>query len=191
MGKDKIREGKSWEEIRLERITPEEAGVPYCAVEGFLKQIREQNVHLHTFMMLKGDRVFAEGSFSPCGMEDVHMLFSLSKSFTAAAVGFAVQEGRLCVEDRVLSFFEEDSSLMEVVDEKTKLMTVRHLLTMNTGHVDAKDDTFKDMASEWSRMFLTDPPEREPGSFFLYHTRASYMLSVIVQIGNCETRLQS
>lgn len=190
MGKDRIKKEAVWQEIRLERITPEEAGVPCSAIEGFLDQIREKQVHLHSFMMLKGDKVFAEGSYAPCRMEDVHMLFSLSKSFTAVAVGFAVQEGLLSVEDRVLSFFEEGDSFAEAAEERQKRMTVRHLLTMNTGHVDAKDDTFKDMAAEWGKDFLADPPQREPGSWFLYNTRASYMLSVIVQKVTGETVLQ-
>lgn len=188
MGKDRIRKGMEWEPIRLGRISPGEAGVPVSAIEGFLDQIREKQVHLHSFMMLKGDKVFAEGSYAPCRMDDVHMLFSLSKSFTATAVGFAVQEGLLCVEDRILSFFEEE--LAAAADERMKRMTVRHLLTMNTGHVDARDDSLKDTAAEWSRDFLADPPQKEPGSWFLYNTRATYMLSVIVQKVTGETVLQ-
>ena len=37
----------------------------------------------------------------------VHLAYSLSKTVTATAVGFLVQEGRLSLDDRVLDHFPE------------------------------------------------------------------------------------
>ena len=92
----------------LLKCTPEEVGISSEAVHGFLDQIERNQVHLHSFMILRGKKVFAQGAYAPCRMEDIHMLFSLSKSFTSTAVGFAVQEGRLSLSDRLVDFFEEE-----------------------------------------------------------------------------------
>ena len=60
-------------------------------------------------MLLRHGRVIAESWWHPYAPEKPHMLFSLSKSFTATAVGLAVGEGRLSLDDKVISFFPEST----------------------------------------------------------------------------------
>lgn len=167
---------------KLETVTPKEVGVDPRDVLDFLDRIGERNIHLHSFMMLKEDKVFAQGSYAPCKKEDLHMLFSMSKSFTSTAVGFAVQEGRLKLTDRAVDFFREElAGRKEKVSPNMKKVTVRHLLTMNTGQTDPEDGLFEDFQTDWCVSFLTSPVEKEPGSWFLYNTRATYMLSAILE----------
>lgn len=75
------------------KITPAQAGVDPKAIQGFLDQIERKLIQIHSYMILKGNQVFAEGVYEPCHANDHHMLFSLSKSFTSTAIGFAVEEG--------------------------------------------------------------------------------------------------
>ena len=56
----------------------------------------------------------------------------MSKSFTSTAVGFAVAEGRLSVEDKVISFFPDD--IPGKISDKLAAMRVRDLLTMTPGN---------------------------------------------------------
>jgi CubicO group peptidase (beta-lactamase class C family) len=108
-----------------------------------------------------------------------HVLFSLSKSFTSTAVGLAVAEGYLSVEDPVLSFFPDDAPA--TVNDNLAAMRVRHLLSMSTGHVeDTTGSLFAQPDGNWVRGFLACPVEHVPGTHFLYNTGASYMLSAIV-----------
>ena len=65
---------------------------------------------MHSFMLLKQGKVVAEGYWNPYNPTSNHMLFSLSKSFTSAAIGLAVQEGLLSLSDRVISFFPDKLS---------------------------------------------------------------------------------
>jgi len=60
------------------------------------------------------------------------MLYSLSKSFTSTAVGFAVTENRLTVDAPVLSFSPTEAPAKP--SDNLAAMRVRHLLTMSTGH---------------------------------------------------------
>ncbi len=59
-------------------------------------------------MFLRHGKVIAEGWWNPYKPELRHTLYSTSKSFTATAVGFAVSENRLSVNDKVVSFFPDE-----------------------------------------------------------------------------------
>ena len=59
-------------------------------------------------------------------------LYSLSKSFTSTAVGLAVAEGKLSLDDEVLKFFPDEAPAEP--SNNLKAMRVRDLLRMSTGH---------------------------------------------------------
>lgn len=159
--------------------TPEQVGVPSAAVEHFLQGVHEQNIELHSFVFARHGAVYAQGDWAPYSMDRNHMLFSLSKSFTSTAVGFAVQEGLLTVDDPVLKFFPEHAAGKS---QRWGRLLVRHLLSMSTGHIiDASEKTFSRRDGDWVRGFFSVPLKKEPGTHFVYNTAATYMLSVIVQ----------
>jgi CubicO group peptidase (beta-lactamase class C family) len=118
------------------------------------------------------------GWWSPYSAQVPQLLYSLSKSFTATAVGFALAEGRFGLDDRVIDFFPERSP--STVSANLAALRVRHLLTMSVGH--ASDSTpVITHQQDWVRAFLALPIEQPPGSAFLYDSGASYMLSAIIQ----------
>jgi len=173
----------------LPRSTPEAHGIPSRAVVAFVDAIEAQGLGLHSLMLLRHGQVVAEGWWQPYGPEYPHMLFSLSKSFTSTAVGLAVAQGLLSVDDLVLSFFPGDAPAQ--VSEHLAAMRVRHLLSMSTGH--AEDTTqylFQQPDGNWARAFLAQPVEYAPGTHFLYNSGASYMLSAIVQRLTGQTLLE-
>jgi CubicO group peptidase (beta-lactamase class C family) len=108
------------------------------------------------------------------------MLYSLSKSFTSTAVGMAINEGYLSVDDLVVSFFPEETA--GNTDPNLAKMRVRHLLSMSTGHAEDttahRDELFD---TKWCAGILTIPVEYEPGTHFVYNSGASYLLSAIIQ----------
>ena len=102
----------------------------------------------------------------------------MSKSFTSTAVGFAVAERKLTVEDRVVSFFPGE--LPEKVGEHLAALRVRDLLSMATGN--EKEPTQAVVKEQnWVRTFLAQPVTHPPGSVFMYNSAATYMCSAIVQ----------
>jgi hypothetical protein len=130
-------------------------------------------------MLLRHGNVVAEGWWSPYAADRPHILFSLSKSFASTGIGLAVAEGRLSVEDKVLSFFPEEAP--EKIDDNLAAMRVRDLLCMSTGHQEDATGRMAEHASgNWVKGFLSLPVEHEPGSFFVYNSAATYMLSAIV-----------
>ena len=190
-------------EIQMRRSSPEAEGISSSAVLEFIQAIEQHASHpldaLHGFMLLRHGNVAAEGWWTPYGPKSPHTLYSLSKSFTSTAIGLAVAEGLLTVDDPVLKFFPDDAPAKP--SENLKAMRVRHLLSMNTGH---KEDTTErvfqnyhkpslfgleahpkanrswDVDDNWSRVFLSLPVEYPPGTWFVYNTAATYMLSAII-----------
>ena len=162
---------------RLPRSRPEAEGVSSLGIMAFLEAAAKKQ-EFHSFMMVRHGRVVAEGWWSPYGPKFNHTLYSMSKSFTSTAVGFAVAEGKLRVDDKVVSFFPDD--LPGRVSELLAALRVKDLLTMSVG--DEKEPTAAMVKEEnWVKTFLAQPVTHAPGSTFMYNSGATYMLSAIVQ----------
>jgi CubicO group peptidase (beta-lactamase class C family) len=164
----------------LPRSSPEAQGVPSGAILAFVDAAERQLDTLHSLMILRHGQVVAEGWWKPYARDLPHLLFSLSKSFTSTAVGFAVAEGHLSLDDRVLAFFPEDAP--PEPDPHQAALQVRHLLTMTTGHAaDTIGALYEDPEGNWARGFFSQPLEHAPGTHFVYNSGATYMLSAILQ----------
>jgi CubicO group peptidase (beta-lactamase class C family) len=177
-----LRKGMSEmsENHALRRSSPESQGLPSAAVCQLLDYFQDKNLEVHSIMILRHGNVVAEGWWDPYSADRPHMLFSLSKSFTSTAIGFAVQEGLLTVDDALCDFFPGE--LPKQVSPNLAKMKVYHLLTMSTGHAeDPSERVFSTPDGHWVRAFLALDVEREPGSLFVYNTAATYMLSAILQ----------
>lgn len=159
----------------LERIIPEEAGISSRAVIRFIDTIYDKKVNLHSFMLLRAGRVAAEGYYKPFEKEYRHRVFSASKSFTSAAVGIAIAEGLIRLEDKVVDFFPE--KLAANVHDYTRRMTIEHLLKMATVH-EKSTSTEQD---DWVESFLNTAPNHRPGSVFAYDTTGTHTLCAILQ----------
>lgn len=165
---------------QLPRSTPEKQGMKSKAILDFIVEIEKEKIEFHGFMMLSHGHVVSEGWWSPYAFEFKHMLFSLSKSFTSTAVGLAVNEGLMSVEDKVISYFPKD--LPRNISENLSAMKVKHLLSMSTGHnEDTTDHVVSQKEGNWVKGFLELDVEHEPGTYFVYNTAGTYMLSAIVQ----------
>jgi CubicO group peptidase (beta-lactamase class C family) len=165
----------------LPRSAPEAQGIPSAAVLAFVEAAEKNVDALHSLMVLRHGQVVAEGWWEPYRRDDPHVLFSLSKSFASTGIGLAVAEGRLSLDDTVLSFFPEEAPAEP--SENLKALRVRDLLAMSTGHhADAIEPfPYMDPGVSQTRAFLSLPVAHKPGTHFVYNTPASFMLSAIVQ----------
>ncbi len=159
----------------LPRSTPEEQGVPSANILSLVGALDKIDT-LNSFMLLRHGHVVAEGWWTPYRATARHSLYSLSKSFTSTAVGLAVAEGKLSVDDEVLKFFPEHAP--EEPSNNLKAMRVSDLLRMSTGH---QTEPGRKPDEVWTKVFLAHPVPFKPGTHFLYNTSATYMQSAIVQ----------
>jgi CubicO group peptidase (beta-lactamase class C family) len=128
--------------------------------------------------VVRHGHVVAEAWWRPFSRDRVHLLYSLSKSFTSAAAGLAQAEGLLDMDATVLSCFPELDGT--VVDPRSRAMRVRDIAAMASGHLlDTADVALP--AADPIRAFLSIPPKRVPGTFFAYNQLCTYTLAAIIQ----------
>lgn len=153
------------------------------AVDSFVQATKTQpqkpdSITLHSIMILKHGDVVYEKWFNGQTAETPHQMFSVSKTFTATAVGLAINEGKLNLNDPVVKFFPD--KLPTEQSDNLKAMTVRDLLTMTCGHDEEPNSLNKDSV-DWVECFLAWPVKHKPGEYYLYNSVGTYMLSAIVQ----------
>lgn len=160
----------------LPRSTPESQGISSTALLALVNTLDEKIDGMHSVMLVRHGKVILEGWWKPYGPQHNHVLYSLSKSFASTAVGFAVTEGKLTIDDEVLKFFPGDAPTEP--SGNLKAMRVRDILTMSTGHQD-EPPVAPDKIS--TKSFLAQPVPHLPGTHFKYNTPATFMQSAIVQ----------
>jgi CubicO group peptidase (beta-lactamase class C family) len=162
----------------LPRATPESQGVPSEAVSALIDRLEEQNGMVHSYMLIRHGKVIAEGHWEPFNASTPHALYSVSKSFVSMAIGFAVNDRLMSLDDRVVKFFPEDAEINS--DEWLKDMRVRDLMAMASGQ---KSDTFRAIRSaapgEAAKAFYQMPMKDEPGKLFRYMSGNTAMLALI------------
>lgn len=158
---------------------PEDVGISSAAIAHFLQECERLPYKLRTLHVVRHGKAVVEAARHPFLPTDKRLVYSVSKTFTATAIGVAVKEGLLSVEDKVLDYFPQCRNLE--LDERARRMTIRHLLTMSTGH---ERDTVGDMCNStgtpWPEVFFTRKMAYEPGIRFVYNSGGTYMLSEII-----------
>lgn len=162
----------------LPRSRPEAQGVSPSGLLGFIEALEKTIDGMHGVVVVRHGNVVAEGWWAPYNAASPHTMFSLSKSFTSTAVGLAIADGKLSVDDEVLKFFPEDAPAEP--SKNLKSMRVSDLLRMSTGH-QSEPMLAASRDKPWTKTFLEQPVPFKPGTHFLYNTPATYMLSAIVQ----------
>jgi CubicO group peptidase (beta-lactamase class C family) len=166
----------------LPRSSPEQQGIASADLLTFIEAADKEIDAMNSFILVRHGHVVAEGWWAPYDRDTPHMLYSLSKSFTSTAVGFAVAEGKLSLDDPVIKFFPDEAPADPSVN--LRAMRVRDLLRMNTGNQSEAPINVNDPTKQtetWVKTFLTHSVPFKPGTHFLYNSPATYMLSAIVQ----------
>ncbi len=168
--------------------SPESLGVSSQSILDFIEAAEKtRKDDIHSFILLRHGEVAAQGWWNPYAPELPHMLFSLSKSYTSIAIGIAQQEGLLNVNDKVISFFPDETP--ENPSKNLQAMRIRDLLRMNTGHTDDATGRMVQDTTSWVKGFLSLDVEHKPGTHFVYNSAATFMLSAIIQKVSGETLL--
>ena len=104
-----------------------------------------------------------------------------AKSFTSCAVGFAIQEGLLSLDEKLTEAFHDD--LPPVIDHHLEAACVRDLLTMRLGQASphlmgAQRPLYKE--DDWVKMTLAIPFEYAPDTHFVYSNVGPYLAGILV-----------
>jgi CubicO group peptidase (beta-lactamase class C family) len=165
----------------LPRSGPADQQVDPAAVLAFVEAVdADPVIELHSLMVLRHGHVVAEGWWAPHTPERTRLVYSLSKSFTSTALGFALSEGLFDLDDTVVSHFPEFDE--EITDPRSRSVTLRHVASMASGHNrDMLEEAFTRDPQEPVRGFLLVPPDEQPGTVFAYSQPCTYTLASVIQ----------
>jgi CubicO group peptidase (beta-lactamase class C family) len=164
----------------LPRSSPEAEGINSDGILALVNALDGSVGEIHSMMLVRHGKVVAEGWWAPYSAADIHVLYSVTKSFNATAVGFAAAEGLLSIDDLLVSHFADMAPAQPAGQMGN--VRIRDLLTMSTGHDGDTMNTLRARADgQWTRAFLETNVTREPGTYFVYNSGAAYVLSALVQ----------
>ena len=160
----------------LPRSTPEQEGVSTALLNRLYHDLAAlPNVDIHHLMVLRHGKVIGERHAAPYQETDLHTLYSASKTVVALAVGLAVDDGLLAVDDKVSKHLRDKmpATLSPALDS----LTVRNLLMMASGRredlsIFAGD---KDWLSTWFEGDFNGVGQR-----FSYDSMCTHALATIV-----------
>ncbi|MFC4243084.1 serine hydrolase domain-containing protein [Gryllotalpicola reticulitermitis] len=159
--------------MAMERTSPSSVGIDPAAIAKFVEDLDAGHHGVHGLVIARHGRVAAEGWWHPYSPDEPHMMFSVSKAFTSMAVGLAIDEGLLGLDEPTHAVFPEHR---EVPGQ-----TIRHLLTMTSGHPEDLWSTLQALPErDWVELFFESPAPYEPGTHFVYSTASSYVLAAAV-----------
>ncbi|KQR08623.1 serine hydrolase [Cellulomonas sp. Leaf334] len=164
----------------LPRSTPAASGVSARSVTALLDRLEAGSVECHSIMVVRHGHVVAEGWWSPYTARRPHLLYSLTKSFTSVAVGLAVTDGLLSLDDRVVDVLPDH--LPPDVSEQARRLTVHHLLTMTTGHrPDSLAEAWEREPDDLVRGFLRAAMPDTEGTRHTYDNSTTFVLARMVE----------
>ncbi|MDO4976246.1 MAG: serine hydrolase domain-containing protein [Eubacteriales bacterium] len=185
----------------FKELSPESQGIDSEGILQFLEYIDHKGLELHRFMMIRHGICVAKAAYSPYKLDDLHPVYSFTKSFTSTAIGFAVQEGILSLDEHIVDYFPEEipdakdlllpdgstpkasypsanaAKSVEEMIANLKEITLHHLLCMSCG----QEEESRDRGEQWITKFFHQPVIYKPGTFYKYNTMGTNILAAILK----------
>ncbi len=163
--------------LTFQNALPEETGIPSQCVIRMIRRLERYQIPMHSILLLRHDKLIAEGYYAPYTADTLHRMFSVSKSFTSVAIGLLEAEGKLSLDDPIVRYFPD--KLPKRVHPWIAEMTIRDMLMMRTCHAST---TYKlDMESDWVESFFIVPPTHPAGTIFHYDTSSAHTLCALAE----------
>jgi CubicO group peptidase (beta-lactamase class C family) len=187
-------DGNYWPTGDWRSCAPEEVGMDPLKLKELNEEIRlllEMQIEIHNLLIVKDGYIVAEQYYSEeYGPEDLHRIYSCTKSITSTLLGIASGKGQLgSLDQKALDFFPE-LDIKNRTPEKESI-NLRHLLTMSAGlewyemeypYGDSRNTFFQwNQAGGGVEYVLNLAMAAAPGTEYAYSTGVSHILSSILQ----------
>jgi CubicO group peptidase (beta-lactamase class C family) len=161
--------------------TPAEQGLdPMLVGEMYLNAADLDTIY--SLLVIKNGYLIAEDYFNEGSADQKDRLQSVTKSFTSALVGIALEQGcLLSVDQKMLDFFPEVTS--EITDPRKEQIMLRNMLEMRAGYPNEEDDpALWDglLSGHYPPLIEAFPLVSDPGTRFHYSNLTSNWLGIIV-----------
>ena len=158
---------------RLPRVVSTDVGIePRQLTLLYDSLLTSDLTELHHLMVVVDGKVAGEIHPAPFKAEHRHTLYSVSKTFAAVAVGLAIEDGLLSVDDELAKFFPEYSKTI-------KGIKIKDMLTMRSGF--KTEGGMRNSQTDWINYYLSRPLTSKPGEKYSYDSIETYLLAAVVQ----------
>ena len=150
---------------RLERASAALAALPYTS----------------SFLVIRGDALVFERYYHGSARNRSANVHSASKSIWGAAIGIAIDQGRIPGVDAPIAALLPPR-YVAVMSREAKAITVRDLLTMTSGNRWEEDTTEAQIqrTPDWTAALLRLPRAATPGTRFNYDTGDTHLSSAVL-----------
>jgi CubicO group peptidase (beta-lactamase class C family) len=173
----------------LQFAIPESQGLSSARLAEYVREnFSAARPYSHSLIIMRNGKIVSETYRKLCSPADRHQLFSLSKSFVSTAIGIAIGEGLISLDDKIVKFFPE--YLSDKVGERMRSATIRDCLTMRSGRDTCGlfGNQYRELGDgrhfannrPWMQNLLEEELVYDPGTVFFYDSSATYTLSAIL-----------
>jgi CubicO group peptidase (beta-lactamase class C family) len=161
--------------------TPAEQGLdPDLLAELYLDAAEMET--LYGLLVIKNGHLIAEGYFNDWSVEQKARLQSVTKSYTSALAGIALEHGCLSsLDQKMMDFFPEIAG--KISDSRKEQITIRHLLQMRAGYPwEETDPAYWEglLSGHYPPLIEEFPLITDPGTEFHYSNLTSNWLGIIL-----------
>lgn len=158
-------------------ISPEQAGISSKYIEQFIRTLNKRGLATHSFLLMRGNDIFAEYYWKPFHKDFCHRMYSQTKSYVGIAIGLLEQEGKLKLTDRICDHFPD--KIDGEIPECLAMQTIQDMLTMQT--CGSPPDWFPHSDPDRTHLYLNENPARSyPGMRWRYDSAGSQVLASLV-----------
>lgn len=140
--------------------------------------LNSKNDELHSLVVVKDGELIYDRHDPAYSLTGRHILWSTSKSFTSLALGFAIQDGLVSLDDKIIKYFPDE--LPSAVSPRLAAITVRDLCLMASGF---EKDYIAEMRAgkkDLAAAVLAEEVMTEPGTVHKYNTMNTYLIGMII-----------
>jgi CubicO group peptidase (beta-lactamase class C family) len=161
--------------------TPETQGLdPLLVAEMYYRAARLKTIY--SLLVIKDGYLIAEEYFHNGSVGQKDRLQSVTKSYTSALVGIALDRGYLTsVDQKMMDFFPELAG--QITDARKEQITIREMLQMRAGYPweESTPELFEMLYHGFQPSLLAEVPlVSDPGTRCEYSSLTSHLLGVIV-----------
>ncbi len=147
-------------------------------LDGFVRKAEEKGIRLFAAQVISRGETLDRRHFDD---EAFHNVYSAAKSVLSTGVGIALDRGLMGLGDRPADYFPE--FMGPDPDPRWDRVTLRHLLTMTSGHGRSymmekqrrELEKTPEGRQDWLAHVFSLPMEYEPGSAFVYGNQCPYL----------------
>ncbi len=165
--------------------TPEEQGFDSVKLSEGMQAIQEKHISIDSLLIIRNGYIVLDAYFAPYDGTFPHDVASVTKSVMTTLIGIAVDQGKLGLDQSMISFFPHRN--IDNLDDRKPRITIRDLVSnrngMESGCFDGDEPTLDKMRSQpdWVQAALDRKMVQEPGTSFCYDSPGMHLLSAILQ----------